>query len=429
MNRRSALHDESLQRLLASAFAVQEHRDLASRHSDQLEPTVILAPQPLLPEAFGEITGRQEKEEENFVPPPEFLMLPQNRHSLYARCGAVLSDTMDLLGFRYLVRLVTTLARRAKIVAPHNPKPDSVPLPATPEVLPEVAREVKILNSRSQNFNFAPATVVAALVRRTKNFALLMRRAKDLNWSIRWRNLSPTTFVSRLAHRARNPRETGLWRNFAPAVAVALRRRVKKLDWPDRWRNSAPASIGPCFAQPSEKRKKTFGWSNWRLNFVPVRIVSAFAQRAQNLDWSKLRRHSGTSAVVAVVLTFTLLMVYEVRNPVKMGSVASPAANATEQRSSISKPLQENPVPVAETASGSPRSIRPAKTAPTTHPGRARVGSNEVRSMGDDVTVRTFTDRRATKRSGEPNSGIAHIGDDVTVRYFAPPPPARTATR
>jgi hypothetical protein len=57
------------------------------------------------------------------------------------------------------------------------------------------------------------------------------------------------------------------------------------------------------------------------------------------------------------------------------------------------------------------------------------VGTKEVEYIGDDVTVRRFTDIPSTKRNRQPNNRIAHIGDDVTVRYFASPPPARTATR
>src|SRR5260370_14256167 len=159
-------------------------------------------------------------------------MLPQNRHALYARCGAVLADTLELLGFRHLVLLVllvTVLARRAEIVAPHDPEPDFVPAPSAPAVLTEVAQEVKILHSHSQSLNFAPPTVAAALARRAKNFARLLRwrnflptevaaglmqRAKNLNWSIRWRNFSPAKFVSSLAHRASNPHKTRRSRNL-----------------------------------------------------------------------------------------------------------------------------------------------------------------------------------------------------------------------
>jgi hypothetical protein len=404
MNRDSDFHCEIFQRVLASAFAVQERRDLAAEHSVQLEPKENLAPERRLPEVFGDI----EDPEEDFV--PDFMMLPQNRHSLCARWGAVIVGVMELPGFRHLALLATIIARRERTVSAHDLEQDFVSAP----VAPAVSQEAKILNPRSCWRNFAPSAVAAGLARREKSFdwpnpwrnlattevaAGLLRRAKSLNWSIRWRNFDTKTFVSGLAHRARNVHKLGRWRSFALA------------------------SFDSGFAQQT----KSLGLPNWRRNFTPATVVSGFAQRAQNLNWSNLRRCSAPTAVMAVVLTFTFLMVHKPFHPAKMaGSSALPEANgkAIEQRSSISKPFPGKPA-VAETASASPKPIGPATKAPR----RVRVGPNEVEYIGDDVTVRRFTDRRSTQRSRQPNNRIAHIGDDVTVRYFASPPPARTATR
>jgi hypothetical protein len=404
MNPDSDFNCELFQHVLASAFAVQERRDVAAEHSAQLEPEEDLAPERPLPEGFGDI----EDPEENFV--PEFMMLPQNRHSLCARWEAVIVGVMELWGFRHLALLATILARRGRTVFPHDREQDFVSAP----VAPAVSQEARILNPRSRWRNFAPSAVAAGLARRAKsfdwptpwgNFAMkevaagLLRLAKNQSRSIRWRNFDTKAFVSGLAHRARNLEKLGRWRNFAFA------------------------SFASGFAQ----RTKRPGLPNWRRNFTPATVVSAFAQRAQNLNWSNLRRCSAPAAVIVVVVTFTFLMVYKPFNPAKIvGSSALPGANANaiEHRSSISKPLPGKPA-LAETVSASPKPIGPAIKVPR----RVRVGPNEVEYRGDDVIVRRFTDRPSAKRNRQPNSRIAHIGDDVTVRYFRSPPPARTATR
>src|SRR5579862_3163737 len=51
---------------------------------------------------------------EDYVPPPDFMMLPENEHSLYARCGALFSDIMQLPVFRQISWLAAAGAHRAK---------------------------------------------------------------------------------------------------------------------------------------------------------------------------------------------------------------------------------------------------------------------------------------------------------------------------
>ena len=460
MNPHSGVHREIFQRLLANAFAVQERRDSADPLSAQLEPKENLASESPLPDALGEITDPEITDpEENFVPPPEFLMLPQNQHSLDARCAAVMAGVMELLGLRHLALLATRRALRASTVAPQDREQDFVPA----SVAPALSQEAKILNPGRRWRNSAPPAVAAGLARRARNFdwpnslgnftprevaAGLMRRARNLNWSIGWRNSATTTFVSGLAHRARNLHQPGRWRNFAltslasgfaqqaktfgwpnrprnfapRALASALQQRTKNFKWPHRWRNSTSAAIASAFAQ----RTKIMRLPNWRRNFTPATVVSGFAQQAQNLNWSNLRRCCASVAVAAAVLTFTFLMAYKPSHPANMVAPSVlPSANAMEQPSSIPQLIPGKPAPASETASTSPKPVAPATKALR----RVRVGPNEVQYIGDDVTVRTFNHKWSTQRSREPNSRAAHIGDDVTVHYFASPPPARTTTR
>jgi putative methionine-R-sulfoxide reductase with GAF domain len=55
---------------------------------------------------------------------------------------------------------------------------------------------------------------------------------------------------------------------------------------------------------------------------------------------------------------------------------------------------------------------------------RVRIGDSVVEYFGDDVTVRWFTARTAKPRTMVAKSRVTHIGDDVTVRYFSQPQPA-----
>jgi hypothetical protein len=55
---------------------------------------------------------------------------------------------------------------------------------------------------------------------------------------------------------------------------------------------------------------------------------------------------------------------------------------------------------------------------------RARVAENEVKYIGDDVTVRYFTPKPARHRVRVGENEVDYIGDDVTVRYFTPKPTA-----
>ena len=57
---------------------------------------------------------------ETFVPPPDFTMLPENEHSLYARCGAVLADIMKLPVFKQLVWLASRLTQPPATLDPRR---------------------------------------------------------------------------------------------------------------------------------------------------------------------------------------------------------------------------------------------------------------------------------------------------------------------
>jgi hypothetical protein len=162
-------------------------------------------------------------------------------------------------------------------------------------------------------------------------------------------------------------------------------------------------------------------------------LATSFGQRARHLRWSNRRRNL-VLAAFAVVLMFTIWLASRHRGPaMPLESSTVPGSPATIQHALLPKPLpatrlaapQATSAPSTEALPNSPEAM-PKRSALR----RIRVGQNEVDYIGDDVTVRLFTDKPAVKRNQRANGRIAHIGSDVTVRYFTPTQPAtRTASR
>lgn len=73
--------------------------------------------------------------EEDFVPAPGFMMLPENEHSLYARCRAVLSDIMQLPVFKQATWILTA-AQSSKSVRHTNRADDEARESPIPELSP-----------------------------------------------------------------------------------------------------------------------------------------------------------------------------------------------------------------------------------------------------------------------------------------------------
>jgi hypothetical protein len=284
------------------------------------EPKKIQAAEPLpIPDTVEQITPQGE----NFVPPPEFLMLPANEHSLYARSRAVLADIAEL----------------------------------------PVLKQAILLAS------------------------MLPQRARHFNWSQR------TWFYRTWFNRT--------WFNRT---------------WSSRPRNLNLAAI-----------------KDLRVLRQSASLATSFGQRARHLRWSNRRRNS-VLAAFAVVLMFTIWLASRHRGPaMPLESSTVPGSPASIQHALLPKPLpatrlaapQAMSAPSTETLPNSPEAM-PKRSALR----RIRVGQNEVDYIGDDVTVRLFTDKPAVKRNQRANGRIAHIGSDVTVRYFTPTQPAtRTASR
>lgn len=422
--------------------------------AEDTEPSMNPEPPP---EASREITDSQENS--NFVPPPQFNMLPQNRHSLYARCRRVMTDIVQLLGLRYLALLATSFATRAKTITPRDREHDlALPPVAPPATVAEqkAASEMETRHSRVLWLNPAALKIAAGLKRQARK-VIGSFRWPSIRWpSVRWPRVAPSAFVSWLVHRAANLHKPGQPRASAAltSFAAALTQRAKRLGWPNRQRHfaglsatlrrrihdlkgraaermTALTSMASSFVRTAHRKKdwpgKGLAWRNWIHQFASAAAHSGFAKRGRSPNRFQLRPFTAPAALIALVLTFALQIAYKRPHPAgPVQSAVSPAATALAQPLTP-KPHSVNPGPAPEAVSASTKLVAPAVTTalPKLHSADNRGGYS-----GNDVTVRTFTGR-TTQPGREPKRRIAHFGDDVTVRYFetSPTPPARTATR
>jgi hypothetical protein len=302
---------------------------------------------------------------------PDFLMLPENEHSLYARCGAVVAAMLELPLFKQSAALATTVTERAKSF--HWPRR-------------QFNSTVAASKDLSSSFFKRSASVAATFTQRTKSLA----------WPDRWRNwpmAASRGWSSIVRH--------------STLCAATVTRQARRLAWSNRWRNSTLTAAR-------------------ELSSAFTRSTLLVTRRVKNAPWPNRRRSLGLAAVAAI-LAVTALFAYRGRGPAKaLQSSTLSNSNTVDQQRPSPKPL-----PGKDAAALQPR-LEPATEA--NHPGtalkRVRVGPHEVDYIGQDVTVRIFEDKRAIKRTHVSAGRVSHYGDDVTVRYFTPlPVTTKTASR
>jgi hypothetical protein len=156
-----------------------------------------------------------------------------------------------------------------------------------------------------------------------------------------------------------------------------------------------------------------------------TRLATKSTPQVSRVPWLGHQRNLALAGA-AIVLAFTCWLAYSSRRPtVRLETSALPTSTAVEQQAR------------------SPEAS-PGKTTSTVQPGRApvkeaapvgskfrrvRVGKNEVDYIAEDVTVRYFTYAPAPKPRPTGDSQVKYIGDDVTVRYFPPNPATRSGGR
>ncbi len=283
---------------------------------------------PVSPDAFEPVPPPAD----DLVPTPEFFMLPENEHSLYARCGAVFAAITEMPAIKQSARLATKITQRAR----------------------------------------------------------------DFNWSQRW---------SRSSQAA--ARELSSVFRRQQLFAVTLVDRAQNLNWPNRGWTSAQAAAR-------------------ELSSVSKRATLFATQRAKSINWAN-RGRSLAVAAVAVLLVVAALIAYRGRGSAKsLESSTVPSSSANDRKEQLSTPLPSPDASPVQRSAALSNVARPANGTLR----RVRVGPHEVDYIGEDVTVRIFSDRPTTKRTRIQASRVLHFGDDVTVRDFTPlPTAAKTATR
>jgi hypothetical protein len=292
---------------------------------------------------------------------PDFLMLPENEHSLYARCGAVVAAMLELPLFKHSAAFATTVTERAKSF--HWPRR-------------QFNSTVAASKDLSSSFVKRSASVAATFTRRTKSLA----------WPDRWRNWPLAV-----------SREWSSIVRHSTLCAATVTQRARRLAWSNRWRNSTLTAAS-------------------ELSSAFTRSTLLVTRRVKNAPWPNRRRSLGLAAVAAI-LAVTALFAYRGRGPAKALQTSTLSnSNTVDQQRPSPKPLP------GKGAAALHPGLAPATEA--NHPGtalkRVRVGPHEVDYIGQDVTVRIFEDKRAIKRTHVSTGRVSHYGDDVTVRYFTP---------
>jgi putative methionine-R-sulfoxide reductase with GAF domain len=391
---------------------------------------------------------------ENFVPPPDFMMLPENEHSLYARCGAVFADIMKLPVFKQSAWLASLLTRQVKHIPLPSSRPRSTPAAASSlsSVFKRPALIATTLARRPRSSTWpgrwrrssldAARDLSATFKRSALRATVFAQRAKNLTWPDRWRrsSLGVTRDLSSSFKRS-------------TSRGAVFAQRVKNLTWPDRRRQSSldaarevsssfkrSASRAAVFAQrvrssswPGRWRRSSSGAAKELLSALnrSSSITATVAHRAKALIRLNERRRLALEVIV-IVLAFTALIAYRGRVPAKLlESSTQSTSSAINQPEQQPKPLPGKSVSPDPQASLNPHASSDPSSGELKRAGaglkQVRKGPTEVDYVADDVTMRVFTHKPAAKRGRPANTRVAEFGDDVTVRYFAPSPPSTKA--
>ncbi len=155
---------------------------------------------------------------------------------------------------------------------------------------------------------------------------------------------------------------------------------------------------------------------------LPVVKHSGVAARAMTQRASEFRSHVRhwnviLASVAGVVAIISLFAFGGHRPPSTLGSQSSSKSDAPARQFERAK---ESTGDGTEDSSSQP-SIVALKEATLTSDSarRVRAGGDEIEYLGDDVTVRHFAHKSPQRRAAGA-SRISYIGKDVTVRYFMP---------
>jgi hypothetical protein len=136
----------------------------------------------------------------------------------------------------------------------------------------------------------------------------------------------------------------------------------------------------------------------------PAGAATIITHRVKREPWHR-RRWKAAAAVAAIVVIASWIVCRDRRPASPLGALALPRSNATEQQ-----------VPFVPAKRVSANGTSTAQTVRR----RVRVGNYQVEYIGEDVTVRYFTPKYSPQPVRVRNNQVHYIGEDVTVRYFMP---------
>lgn len=131
-------------------------------------------------------------------------------------------------------------------------------------------------------------------------------------------------------------------------------------------------------------------------------------------EWAgpnRLRNAALSSAAVALAISGWIVYTGH-REASSLESTTLPKSTAVDSPETLSRPSAKAPSELVPA-----KDVRPSGIVRR----RVRIGDSDVEYFGDDVTVRWFTARPAKQRARIAKPRVTHIGDDVTVRYFSQP--------
>jgi hypothetical protein len=166
----------------------------------------------------------------------------------------------------------------------------------------------------------------------------------------------------------------------------------------------------------------------------PVVPAIMIMERAKRLPWHKSRWNVALAAVAAV-LVIACWIGYSVRRPNSAAGSSAQQKSIAIQQQAPSLPAKALPAKTTSKLQTTPVPVEQTRSDSTTRR-RVLAGENQVEYIGEDVTVRYFTTKPAPHRARSGENEVADIGEDVTMRYFTPKPavvpptqPARSAAQ
>jgi hypothetical protein len=150
---------------------------------------------------------------------------------------------------------------------------------------------------------------------------------------------------------------------------------------------------------------------------VARKAASTTRQRLKRVPLHKLRWNEAVTAVATALVIATCWIAYDQRPASPVGTSSTQRSNAAPPQIPPAPTEPSNSAPKVETVTGG---AEPAK-APGDAFKRVRVGRTEVDYIAEDVTIRHFIPKEAPPRLRGGYKEV-NIGDDVTVRSFAPKP-------